>query len=536
MVNNSFKKLKLTANILFSGIGCQEIGFKNSNVFDIEVINTSEINKEAVLSYAAINCGMTNEMVNEYKDYPTRIEMAQYLTDLNLGYEPEKDKTFDWFKLTKRKSNELEKYWLACKLTKNLGDIRNIKELQYADFWTVSFCCQDISISGKMKGLKLDSGIRSSLLWDNIRLLNRAKDNNILPKYIMFENVKNLVSKRFIDDFNGLISILDEIGFNTYWKILNAKDCGIPQNRERVFVIAIRKDVDCCSYEFPKPFDNGLRLKDILEENVDDKFYLSEEVTKKFKYKESGVNVKQVGWLKKSESGTEHQSNIVYSDKGYARTLVAVEYKSPLKILKKVGQIYGTEKEPNPQTGRIYDEYGLFPTIDSNGGGNRMPKILKNEDKIKIRKLTPRECFVLMGLTFDDCDKSKNIGISNTHLYRQAGNGIVTDCCKLLAEHLYKAQYDDTYVCTDEKMVNFHNPQSELNSACVDNELIFVGGIDGNLWLKDGKYLSGNFRQGYRVYDSNGIACSIMTNGGGIGSHTGLYTVDMPNFLKPRVD
>lgn len=147
-------KVKLTANILFSGIGCQERGFENSGLFKLNILHTSEINKEAVLTYAAIHCGMTNEMVNTYTNYPTRQEMAQYLTDINLGYEPEKDKYYDWFKLVKRKSKDLEKYWLACKLTNNLGDISRIDKLPYADFWTVSFCCQDISIAGKMQGLK----------------------------------------------------------------------------------------------------------------------------------------------------------------------------------------------------------------------------------------------------------------------------------------------------------------------------------------------------------------------------------------------
>ena len=114
------EKVKLTANILFSGIGCQERGFRDSGLFDIEVLHTSDINKESVLSYAAIHCGMTNEMVDTYTDYPSREEMAQYLTDINLGYEPEKkkgEKEFDWFKLVKRKNKDLEKYWLACKLT-----------------------------------------------------------------------------------------------------------------------------------------------------------------------------------------------------------------------------------------------------------------------------------------------------------------------------------------------------------------------------------------------------------------------------------
>lgn len=456
--NNSLTKVKLTANILFSGIGCQERGFENSGLFDIEVLNTSDISKESVLSYAAMHCGLTNELVDTYEKYPTREEMAQYLTDINLGYEPEKDKYFDWFKLIKKKTKDLEKYWLACKLTNNLGDISKIEELPYADFWTCSFPCTDISIAGEMKGLNPGSGTRSSLLWDNIKLLHKAKNNGTLPKYIMFENVKNLVSKKFINDFNDLIDVLGELGFNTYWEIINGKDCGIPQNRERVFVIAIRKDIDTCKYDFPKPFDNGLRLRDVLEDVVDDKYYLSEEAVSKFKYKEAGENVKQVGWLKKSENGTEHQSNMVYSEDGYARTLVAGEWKAPLKIMKQVGQLYGTEREPNPQAGRVYDGDGLSPTIDSCSGGNRMPKILENDTNIQIRKLTPKECWKLMGLTFEDCEKAANVGVVDTHLYKQAGNGIITNCVELLAEHLYKAQYDSTYICSDE---NFQNPQVE---------------------------------------------------------------------------
>lgn len=529
--NNSLTKVKLTANILFSGIGCQERGFENSGLFDIEVLNTSDINKESVLSYAAIHCGMTNETVEKYNDYPSREEMAQYLTDINLGYEPEKNKRFDWFKLAKKKSNDIEKYWLACKLTNNLGDISRIDELPYADFWTCSFPCTDISVAGKMKGLDPDSGTRSSLLWENIKLLKRAKDNNTLPKYIMVENVKNLVSKKFIEHFNNLISVFDDLGFNTYWSVLNGKDCGVPQNRERVFVIAIRKDIDNGTFDFPKPFDTGIRLKDVLEENVDEKYYLSEVATRKFKlFSESkGNDIKVAGSLN-PDKNVQDRVRVLDTD-GVSQGLRATDYKDPVKIvsgidksikdtqmieyancitsredrgvsnrksegtaiLEQIGQLYGTEKEPNPQAGRVYNSECLSPTIDTCSGGNRMPKIVQvgqvsNDgsqagkvystegisqticaythgyaignilDNIRIRKLTPRECYKLMGLTFEDCDKAKDIGVADTHLYKQAGNGIITDCCELLAEHLYKAQYDDTYVCTDEKMVNFQNP------------------------------------------------------------------------------
>lgn len=542
--NKSLTKVKLTANILFSGIGCQERGFENSGLFNIEVLNTSDINKESVLSYAAIHCGMTNETVEKYNDYPSREEMAQYLTDINLGYEPEKNKKFDWFKLAKKKSNDIEKYWLACKLTNNLGDISRIDELPYADFWTCSFPCTDISVAGKMKGLDPDSGTRSSLLWENIKLLKRAKDDNTLPKYIMVENVKNLVSKKFIEHFNNLISVFDDLGFNTYWSVLNGKDCGVPQNRERVFVIAIRKDIDNGTFDFPKPFDTGIRLKDVLEENVDEKYYLNEVATRKFKlFSESKGNDIKVARSLNPDKNVQDKVRVLDTD-GVSQGLRATDYKDPVKIvsnrnlentaaLKQVGQIYGTEKEPNPQAGRVYSSECLSPTLDTCSGGNRMPKIIqagkisssqdgvvvsingiapthtaghgntpkiiesgqirpkdrnynahgtKREDQFetrkdglsnallttaiknciredcRIRKLTPRECYKLMGLTFEDCDKAKNIGVADTHLYKQAGNGIITNCCELLAEHLYKAQYDNTYVCIDEKIINFTNP------------------------------------------------------------------------------
>lgn len=476
-------------NTLFSGIGAQERGFQNSKLFDVKVLTTSDINKEAVLSYAAIHCGLTQEMVDNYEGYPSREEMAQYLTDINFGYEPEKDKHYDWFKLARRKKNDIEKYWLACKLTNNLGDISRIKDLPYADLWTVSFCCQDISVAGKMKGLSPDSGTRSSLLWENIRLLKQSVEDDKSPKYLMFENVKNLVSKKFINDFNNLIEVLDELGFNTYWKVINGKDCGIPQNRERVFAFAIRKDIDTGKMDFPKPFDNGVRLKDVLEESVDGKYYLSDEVVKRFKVTDSTFRKNIIGTTK-PDYRTIGQRDVVYQQDSIMGALVATDYKQPKQIidtasLEQVGQIYGTEKEPNPQAGRIYNSECLSPTLDTCSGGNRMPKILQRprgfnkggefeecpsitshswetnnavSDNIRIRKLTPKECWRLMGFDDVDCDNAANIGVSDSQLYKQAGNSIITNCVELLAEHLYKAQYDNNFVCFDE---NFTQPQTD---------------------------------------------------------------------------
>lgn len=269
------KKLKIIE--LCSGIGCQLRGIQNTPCFEPEVVATSEINKEAVLAYAAIHCGLTNEIIDSFSDYPSLDVMKQELSDLNLGYIPEKDKKYDWFQNGKKFNENVKKYWLACKLSKNMGDISRIEQLPEADVWFISTPCTDISVAGKLKGLNPDDKTRSSLIWQTLRLLDKARETNTLPKYMMLENVKNLVGKKFINDFNTFNSLISEHNYNCYYKVINAKDCGVPQNRERVFAIYIRKDIDTGNYEFPIPFDNGLRLKDVLEDEVDEKYYIKTE-------------------------------------------------------------------------------------------------------------------------------------------------------------------------------------------------------------------------------------------------------------------
>lgn len=172
-------------------------------------------------------------------------------------------------------------------LARNYGDISKIEKLDYADFWTYSFPCQDISVAGKQAGIKKGK-TRSGLLYEVERLLEKSKECGELPKYLMLENVKNLVGKKFKAQFEEWIQRLDELGFNTYWQVLNAKNYGIPQNRERVFAISIRKDIDT-GYEFPAGFDNGKRLKDILEIEVDKKFYMSNKAIEKMKRNKTGM-------------------------------------------------------------------------------------------------------------------------------------------------------------------------------------------------------------------------------------------------------
>lgn len=273
------EKTKLTANILFSGIGFQERGFQMSGVFDLEVLTTSEICKESILSYAAIHCGLTPEMIGNY-DYPPIDDMIKELTEKNIGYIPEKNEHYDWEKHRNGKQDFLKKFWLATHLSRNMGDISKIASLPYADLWTISFPCQSISSAGRMKGFKPDSGTRSSLLWENIRLLKKAVDDGTSPKFLMFENVKNLVSVKFMDDFQMLLEILDDLGYNSSWKVINAKECMIPQNRERVFVVCWRKDIEM-NYEWPSEMGCDLRLEDLLSEDVADKYYIRNDMSRK---------------------------------------------------------------------------------------------------------------------------------------------------------------------------------------------------------------------------------------------------------------
>lgn len=162
---------------------------------------------------------------------------------------------------------------------RNLGDVRKINWEDYpqfadCDLLTCSFPCTDISAAGQQKGFEEGSGTRSSLLWECRRAIETLR-----PKVVLMENVKGLVSKKFIPDFVKWCEVLEDFGYRNYYQIMNAKDFGVPQNRERLFMISRLDDVP---FIFPEPFELKLRLKDILEQNVDEKFYLSDKAMEYF--------------------------------------------------------------------------------------------------------------------------------------------------------------------------------------------------------------------------------------------------------------
>lgn len=177
--------------------------------------------------------------------------------------------------------SEIDKYAIQAYMavhgdTPNYGDISKIdwSSVPDFDFLTYSFPCTDISTAGQQKGLAEGSGTRSSLLWECRKAIEAKR-----PKYLLMENVKNLVSKKFSPYLKEWLRFLEGQGYSNYTKVLNAKDFGVPQNRERVFMVSILGEA---SFHFPKPFTLEKRLKDVLEKDVDESFYLSEKIVKTF--------------------------------------------------------------------------------------------------------------------------------------------------------------------------------------------------------------------------------------------------------------
>ena len=437
----------------------------------------------------------------------------------------------------------------VTKITANDLKISDTENFTY--LLTYSFPCQDLSNAGKGAGMAKGSGTRSGLLWEVERLLNECTE---LPQVLLMENVPQVHNTKNKEHFDKWIEFLTSKGYSNHWADLNAKDFGIPQNRNRCYMISILGDY---SFEFPKGFPLEMRLKDILEETVDEKYYLNakqlsyaidlHDVQKGTKWEgrcDNGKLNPNIASTLGVRSAGGHQrigvSNFVVD--GTDEEMTAAGYK---KYVRQIGQLYDIKS--NPQSGRIYDVNGICPTMDTCSGGNRMPKVAEpkviggigekksnggrqwyqqdriyddgiaisvttafnpyyattepkpasklmdeiessgilnesiNEPKIiqkfgdrgtsqfslrdyahtipanpmsdrgqmlveptireepqslRIRKLTPKECWRLMG--FDDADVEKAAKVcSNAQLYKQAGNSIVVNVLMAIFKELF---------------------------------------------------------------------------------------------------
>ena len=435
-------KVSLSVNVLFSGIGCQELGIKQTNLFNINVKCTSDINKDSILSYAILHHNLSKELIETYNYYPSFEIMCNELNSKNIGYDFKNNSPYDW--KTVKSEFDLKKYWLATHLSNNLGDISKIQKLPYADLWTVSFPCTDISSSGKMQGFEFNSKTSSSLLWEQLRLLNVAKSNDELPKFILFENVKNLLSSLFIYSFKKFIELLNDLGYNCYYKIINSKDCGVPQGRERVYCICINKNIDNMKFTFPFSFDKGIRVSDILESNIEyDKAVAY--------YSPTNFNLNKICYNSHKIFPLLVENYDRYSNDRPNKIITLADIKSENDLV-----CSKSIKENLHQGNRIFDINGISPTITASGGGlggNAGLFLIydKNLDCYIIRKLVGIECYRLQGiyLDFSKVNAMQELGITDFMMCFQAGNGITTDVISVLFEHLYKNFYNNNYVCVD---------------------------------------------------------------------------------------
>lgn len=321
-------------------------------------------------------------------------------------------------------------------------------------------------------------------MYETVRIVKDIK-----PKLVIWENVKGVLSKKHKDNFNRYITELNMMGYNNYYEVLNAKNYGIPQNRERIFVVSIRKDIDTNKFSFPKPIKLTRRLQDILEEIVDEKYFLSEKmqecickkiVTEKGVFNNKALINKEIA----STIGTKESSRRC-SESNYIAPNIT-DTNVDLKAIRLLGA-YDTEKRKH-QTGQIFAKDDLSPTLSTMQRGNLQPCIfVKNNTKkgyleayegdgvytnpttkrgtvqpqssptltsfqdkgvvvkdeitnfLRIRKLTPKEYWRLMGFDDEDCEICSQNGISNTQLYKQAGNSIVVNVLVAIFEQLKKA-------------------------------------------------------------------------------------------------
>ena len=291
---------------------------------------------------------------------------------------------------------------------KNFGDMTKIDWSKVEDFdlLTYSTPCQSVSQAGKQEGIEEGSNTRSSILWFTRNAIITKR-----PKYLLMENVEALVQTKFIGLFNKWRKELESYGYVNYAKVVNAADCGVPQNRKRVFMLSIRNDGDKIDYHFPRKTKLKKHLVDVLEENVDEKYFLSDDLLCKEKF---------VPNERKEPIGA------------------AIRTRSEGKWIK------GEKHSPKVELGKNIANAITSASKDS--------LVVLGEIRLCIRRLTPRELFRLMDVDEEYIDKMLESGVPKSSLQKAAGNSIVVACMERILEELWFSESnvkvaDDGQLC-----------------------------------------------------------------------------------------
>lgn len=276
--------------------------------------------------------------------------------------------------------------------------------------------CQDFSVAGLNKGGDENSGTRSSLLYESLRIIAKIR-----PRFVVWENVKNVLNAKHKPNFDKYIQKMSDLGYENYYQVLNAKDYEIPQNRERVFVVSI---LGGGAFNFPKKKPLKTTYKDLLENSPDDKYFLSDDLAMYFIRHEIEQQNKGNGF-KFEVSNNAKIAKAITTNAGSRPHDNFIGDKQKLKnaYLRNFGAM-----------GELF-KGNTTPTLTramGSGGGNT-PLVKKD---FKIRKLTPRECWRLMGFSDDSFNKARAVN-SDTQLYKQAGNSIVVNVLMAIFDQLF---------------------------------------------------------------------------------------------------
>lgn len=433
---------------VFTGIGSPEMALRNIHI-EYEVVGISEVDRYAILAYDAIHCDQKKVIENA-----TREEMLGEFIEKNIAYN-----FSTYISEIPKSEGDILKLYTAHKRSKNYGDIRKINEKTLPDFdlFSYSFPCKNISIAGSQGGFVEGSNTQSSLLWECERIIRNKK-----PEYLLMENVKNLISKKHMGEFDRWIYMLDKLGYDSYWSLLNGKHYGVPQNRERVMMVSILKSKNKHTFRMPNSSHCTTTLTDILEKDVPKHFYID---PKKYAHiKESlpsqdlaycldanyakGISVDNFIKRKKRTliqeatgcaiRGRNGKQTLEVSPTSLSNSITTIN-KDSLVLLGNELQMLGMLGNKDYATNRVYSENGVSPALNIMNGGNRQPKIaIEKTTDFLVRRLTPRECWRLMGYTDQDFNKARDIGgLSNTKLYERAGRGIVVPMLEAIFTNLF---------------------------------------------------------------------------------------------------
>lgn len=427
---------------LFAGIGSQAKALQNLGV-DFEKWVISEWEANATKSYKAIHCEKDNI------DYSKGLNQKQLINALfNMGISNDGKEPMTLNQIARKNEKWLRETYNAYKATHNISNLMSAagKDLNIVDtenyiyILTYSFPCQDLSIAGKQAGMAKGSKTRSGTLWEVERLLNECTE---LPQVLLMENVTQVHSKANINDFTLWQDFLKSKGYTNFVADLNAKDYGVPQNRNRCFMVSLLGDY---GYTFPLPIPLTKRLKDILETDVDEKYYLSlkakEYITNPKRMANNFTNINSDIAIPINAKGQNNWTGSFIADSTPGEVIASTQknaYRGSLDgpcpalttamgegggnipMIKQVAQLY--PNSGNPQAGRIYDADGLCCSIDTAQGGNRMPKIIEDGNSIDIafpNSTTRRDRYIKgMAHTITTKNNSQVVVVDDTYKGRE---------------------------------------------------------------------------------------------------------------------